>query len=97
MTTPPFTEDETRYLYGFKPAGFIRAWQAMYASKCISGPWTLSERRHVYGGLERGYRAPRLHTTRFDNEPRLHGWEVVIPLGFGTLAVWGYWVDREAA
>jgi hypothetical protein len=96
-SSAPFTEAETRYLYSYKPAGFLRAWEAMYGDKCISGPWTISKRRRIFGGFERGNRAPRLKVTHFPNEPRLHGWEVALPMGFGTLAVWGYWVDRSAA
>jgi hypothetical protein len=38
MKRDVFSEDEIRYINGFRPAGFLRAWQALYHSKCISGP-----------------------------------------------------------
>lgn len=97
MRREVFTDAEKRYIYGFRPAGFLRSWEALYQSKCHSGPWTISQRWRIYGGLERRNRWPECRVTRFPNEPRLLGWQVSIPLGVGTLAVWGYRVNRDTA
>jgi hypothetical protein len=35
MKRDVLTESETRYVMGFKPAGFIRTWNALYDSKCL--------------------------------------------------------------
>lgn len=88
-----FTDDELAYMYGFKPAGFLRTWHALYESKCIAGPWTLSRSRLWFGGLlygaiERGNRWPNVGRTRI--EPNIIGWHVYVPLGIGTFALWGY-------
>ena len=82
-----FTEDERRYMYGFKPAGFLRSWHSLYQTKCIGGPWTLSRRHITFGAVERGNRWS-IGRTLF--EPNILGWHITIPLGFGSLALWGY-------
>lgn len=89
MIRDVFTEAERRYICGFQPAGFVRTWQALYETKCYAGPWTLSRRSMIFGALERGNRWPRWYRTRF--EPDIVGWQFTVPLGFGTLALWGYW------
>lgn len=87
MMADVFTEEETRYLYSFKPAGFLRSWEALYASKCHAGPWAISRRHLLFGALERKNRVGAGCTTLGDD---LWGWHLNIPLGFGTLALWGY-------
>lgn len=90
MKTDVFTEDELRYMYGMvNPHGFLTVWQAMYAAKCHAGPWTISRRPMVFGALERENRMPGVGQTYF--EPNIIGWHITIPIGFGTLALWGYW------
>lgn len=88
MTTAPFTEEECQYIYQFKPAGFLRTWEALYSNKCHSGPWTISRRYIVFGALEKRNRMPNAGWTRF--EPDIVGWHIAVPLGFGTVALWGY-------
>ena len=89
-----FTENERRYLFGFKPAGFLRAWNAMYETKCIVQPRDLSHPRWglAWLAVERGNRWPSIGRTLF--APDVWGWHVILPCGAGTLALWGYWRAR---
>ncbi len=89
MKRDVFTEAERSYINGFKPAGFLRSWHALYETKCLRGPWTISRRHIVFGAIERGNQRPSVGRTRFP--PNIVGWHATIPLGVGTLALWGYW------
>lgn len=95
MSGDVFTEDERRYLYSFKPNGFIRAWHSAYASRCHAGPWTLhmSSRRMLFAAIERGNRVG-IGRIPFDG---FWGWSINIPYGFGTVALWGYTRPADAA
>jgi hypothetical protein len=88
MKRDVFSKDEIRYINGFRPAGFLRTWQALYHSKCISGPWIISRSRRIFGALERGNQQPSVGVVRFDAP--LLGWHARAPLGFGTISIWGY-------
>lgn len=82
------TEEETRYVCSFKPAGFVRSWQALYQTKCIAGPWTVSRRYAVFAAMERGNQRPRWHFGRIGEGVLSR--EAAMPFGFGTLRVWWY-------
>jgi len=81
------TDQERRYICSFKPAGFVRSWHALYSSKCHAGPWTLSRRLIVFGAIEKGNRFS-IGSTQVSEG--ITGWHVSIPVGVGTVALWGY-------
>lgn len=81
------SDRERQYIYSFKPAGFVRSWHALYSSKCHAGPWTLSRRLIVFGAIEKGNRLSAGSTQVSEG---IIGWHVSIPVGVGTVALWGY-------
>ena len=78
------TEEEVAYTHQFKPAGFLRTWNAIYSAKCRR-QWRLGIL--TWAALEKRNRRPTASTTTFG--PYL-GWSFSVPLGIGTLMVWGY-------
>lgn len=84
MSRDGLTEQEIAYVCQFKPAGFLRAWNALYESKCRY-QWTLG--RLTWAALEKRNRRPKVYTTQFG---KYYGWSFSVPLGIGTLTVWGY-------
>jgi len=78
------TKEETAYVYQFEPAGFLRTWDAIYSAKCRR-QWRLGIL--TWAALEKRNRRPTLGRTNFGT---WYGWSVSVPLGVGTLMVWGY-------